>query len=530
MKTVTALLNFAKLQAYGLRLFFDKERETLSSFPFFLFFAVLLHFTALATFSISIDDEQGALRTLHEVWIEQGRWTNYLFQTFLLPNTTVPYLPNLLLVFFVTLAYLFFIKVFDLKINFYTYALFPIFCAFPTWAFIGEFYANLAVTGLGVLLISLAACHFRWTIVEPIIKSEKIQYQQLSYLLFFQSLLVATAVGIYQTLFFAFASMCLSIMVFIILTKKVSFHEIFRALALLALLLLTSLIVYYIIQSLALFLTGLNTSYVNNFISTALFDAPFSTLRKALSKMNSVYMGAASLYGTSLSAMGFLLLLGMCTIIFAKQFSGNFKLKIIIFGLAIATLIFPFALDVLGGGHMPLRSLLGVPYVLWFFALLASMNSQKLIRGLAVLLLIIGTFQILYATSLYSASAQLTLKHDELLAASIYQRIAEANPNFDREKSYQIYFFGAKPMVSIYPNVPTTTMAASFFSWDEGNPYRMINFMKLLGFNNLQKLDTSQYNKFTSYIEAMPIWPSLGSVKMVDDVTLVKLGNTGSNI
>ena len=84
---------------------------------------MLLHLTALTTFSVSIDDELGAFRTDHGIWIAQGRWATYLFQTFLLPNATVPYFPNLLFNFFVTLAYLFIIRALDLKINFYTYAL-----------------------------------------------------------------------------------------------------------------------------------------------------------------------------------------------------------------------------------------------------------------------------------------------------------------------------------------------------------------------------------------------------------------------
>jgi hypothetical protein len=118
----------------------------------------------------------------------------------------------------------------------------------------------------------------------------------------------------------------------------------------------------------------------------------------------------------------------------------------------------------------------------------------------------------------------LTQKHDEMLASNIYQRIAEVNPDFDREKPYRVYFYGAKHMETIYPNPSSSTMASSFFSWDNGNPNRMVLYMKLIGINNLEPIDKSQYDKFAHYLVSMPVWPASGSVKVVDDVTLVKLG------
>jgi hypothetical protein len=506
----------------------EKEQATLRSFPMFFVFALICCFTALTTFSLSIDNEMSAIRSQHIGWVSEGRWGMALFQILIMPQAVVPYLPNLLFIFFMSIAYLFIIRAHDLKVNFYTYALFPIFCAFPTWSFLSSYYANIPPTGLGVLLVSVTAWLFRWYILEWIITDKKIKWGPTCYVLSIQIVLLATAVGIYQTFFFAFASIALSIIVFTMLIKEINVRKIIKALIFLGLLMVLALALYYLIHHLALWCSRFEVIYLKGFYNQKIFfNSPLEITQKVFFEAMKIYGGQKSLYGTSLQAIGFLVILGLCALIFNNSKMTTFKGKIITVGLAIIILGAPFILNFMAGGEMPLRTFVGVPYIIWFFSLLALTSSQYIIRALAIILLLAGVYQIFYANSQYAASMQMIEKQDEMLALSIYQEIVKVHPDFSRHRIYPVIFHGAKLSSTIYPDVPTTKVAGSFFSWDGGHPFRMVVYMNLLGFNNLQLgvLPSAEYpDKAARHFQEMPIWPALGSVKVVEGVTLVRLG------
>ena len=110
------------------------------------------------------------------------------------------------------------------------------------------------------------------------------------------------------------------------------------------------------------------------------------------------------------------------------------------------------------------------------------------------------------------------------LAAQIYDRIALEVPDFDRSKTYRVDFYGAHEFQTAYPEIKHSTLAASFFEWDGGNPYRIAVFMNVMGYSNIEALDPATRKAFLPEIQTMPIWPQRGSVKVVEDVVLVRLG------
>lgn len=505
----------------------EKEKTTIKSFPIFFILALICCFTALTTFSLSIDNEMSAIRSQHIGWVSEGRWGMAFFQILIMPQAVVPYLPNLLFILFVSMAYLFIVRAHDLKVKFYTYALFPIFCAFPTWSFLSSYYANIPPTGLGLLLVSIAAWLFRWCILELIIMDKKFT-RQIYYVLFVQTVLIAIAIGIYQSFFFAFASMVLGIIIFTMLMKKINLTKIIKALMFLGLLMVLGLIFYYLIHYLALWCSRFEVVYLKGFYNQDIFfSSPMVVTQKVFFEAMKIYGGQKILYGMTLQAIGFLVLLGFCALIFNSSKTMTYRGKIISVGLAVITLGAPFILNFMAGGEMPLRTFVGVPYVIWFFSLLALTGSQQIIRILAIILLLTGVYQIFYANSQYAASMHMIEKQDEILAASLYKEIVKANPDFYRHTVYPVAFHGTKEMSTVYPDVPTTKVAGSFFSWDGGHPFRMIVYMNLLGFNNLALATPSspeERDKFARNFQEMPIWPTEGSVRVVDGVTLVRLG------
>lgn len=64
---------------------------------------------------------------------------------------------------------------------------------------------------------------------------------------------------------------------------------------------------------------------------------------------------------------------------------------------------------------------------------------------------------------------------------------------------------------------------ASFFEWDNGNPYRMNLLFKTVGENNFEVVLPDENNQLLMKSKEMPCWPYNGSVAYMEDVVVVKL-------
>src|SRR5205814_250551 len=113
--------------------------------------------------------------------------------------------------------------------------------------------------------------------------------------------------------------------------------------------------------------------------------------------------------------------------------------------LAAAVLLVPLVMMALAP-DLPLRSLVGVPYAIWFFGYLATSHRLHIPRMLGTLIAAVSAFQFAYLLSLYAANNTLTESHDRMLADAIYLRVASVNEAFDRRRPYPVDFFGAKSM------------------------------------------------------------------------------------
>ncbi|RVB27062.1 hypothetical protein EN918_25495, partial [Mesorhizobium sp. M7A.F.Ca.CA.004.05.1.1] len=121
----------------------------------FAIFAAM-YFSELASFPLSVDEEVTAFRTDASVWIIQGRWGAYLIERFLIPHPVMPFLAPAVFGAGCVAAYLLVMDVINKQeLSIAEYACFAIFCAFPTWFFIVEFYSNIAAIGVGLFATAL---------------------------------------------------------------------------------------------------------------------------------------------------------------------------------------------------------------------------------------------------------------------------------------------------------------------------------------------------------------------------------------
>lgn len=495
------------------------ENFNLREFGIFFGIAALLHIYELSVFSLSIDDEYGAYREFPSVWIADGRWVSYLIERFILPQPVMPFVPNLIFCALIALSYMLVIRAHRLSVDWRVYISYPIFCAFPTWWFISEFYSNLPSAAIGTFMVSLSIFLFSR------IESELGSYRPT--LLFKTSLAPALALAIALGSYQAFLMMYIAMGVGIVLLTNANMvefdrvgHKIERIFRL-AFVAWLGLIIYLAINRLANYFSPTGYDYIGSFwrIHDFLND-PIGVFRLVVLEMLSIYSGSSEKFGVSIYWFGFLAIFSVAVILQGK----SLKDACIAFSLWLALVSSPFLLHFLTGAvYLPMRSMLSIAYVAWLMVILVLGARRFVSIVVAALLVFLLELQMIAVSGQYAASSFVAQAHDRMLAADIYRRMGESNPKFDRSNRIVVDVYGSKSIDTIFPSPPSSTMRASFFDWDGGNLSRMLTFMKLLGYSNVSAASPQKRKELSSQFTEMPAWPASGSVKYSDGIYLVKL-------
>jgi hypothetical protein len=126
-------------------------------------------------------------------------------------------------------------------------------------------------------------------------------------------------------------------------------------------------------------------------------------------------------------------------------------------------------------------------------------------------------------------------RHDQALAAAIYGELARQNAGAgSAQHPIKVHFSGSRPfggdnaqscdfLHRHYPIAPSTTIGASFFAWDGGNVQRIVSYMNLIGYIDLQSYVPQPQQDAKAAYASMPAWPAPGSVARFGEGFLVKL-------
>lgn len=482
---------------------------------------IFAHIFEISNFMLSIDDEYSAFRIRPEAWIWDGRWTAYLIEGFLFPQPTMPYIPNLIASFLMAFSYILILKSHSLQLNWKVYITYPIFIVFPTLWFINEFYGNMVVTAFGFLFVSLSVFILSYRSQQNNMLDFYPQFKNS----FLPAILLALSIGAYQSFLMLFIAMGTGIVVLrsIIFKNEEIFIPLLASLRYLSIIFVQGIIFYSILNYFFKYIFPSDYNYVGNFLHfNELINNPFVILKIVLREMRHFYTGSIGTYGVSLWAVGLLSVLSSIILLFTKTNIAKHQVLI----LFIILLFSPFLLNfITGGNYLPSRSLVALPYVMWLMSIILLSVKTPLKLLIALIILIFVNIQILATNGQYAASASLAQSHDRMMADDLYRRIAESNPKFDATAVSIVDVYGWQDFKTIYPSPSSSTMGASFFNWDQGNVSRMLAFMQLLGYENLQVLDRAKCKTFNEEFEKMPIWPAKDSVRLVNDVYLIKLGN-----
>ncbi|MES0195290.1 glucosyltransferase domain-containing protein [Mesorhizobium sp. M0011] len=473
---------------------------------------VAMYFSELASFPLSIDDEVTAFRTDASIWILQGRWGAYLIERFLIPHPVMPFLAPAVFGAGCVAAYLLVMDVINKQeLSIAEYACFAIFCAFPTWFFIVEFYSNIAAIGVGLFATALALWLIRKEEVSPLSPR------------FLGAVGVgAFAISIYQS--FAPAILVLGIAISILQARSGSSVSLPKDLLRIGIL-LAGAILFYVIGDIIFrsFAPGRNEYFDSLSQPNFLLQHPITVVGRVIEAIGGIYGLDQRTYGVALWAIPLLLLLGGWALL--KELP---RTKLLLTAVAFVSLLVPFGFHFLAAGSMPVRSLIGVPIAVWLFAYVAVTSRNSRIRAASAILLAVALFQIQVVQNYRQASNYLVDKHDTLLAGAIYDRLS-ATPGFDVKRSYALSVFGAQPFVTNYPKPSDSTVGYSFFEWNGGNSWRIAYYMKLLGYSNLSGSNQEQVLQTIVNLSTMPVWPAPGSVEIKDDIVLIRLGETPSS-
>jgi hypothetical protein len=244
-------------------------------------------------------------------------------------------------------------------------------------------------------------------------------------------------------------------------------------------------------------------------------------MRRVVQEASLVYSGASSRFGDDIGLATLILVLSSSVVLIASLRKG----QVIAGVLWFMVLAIPFMLHFIAGATgVPLRSLISLSYSAWLMVLiiLTAATRQGLV-WMAVPLISIYLMQLISLNSQYIASASLTQRHDELLAADIYRRLGELDDTFDGGDVIMVDFFGHKPFETVYAVAWSSAAQGSFFDWGNGNTARMLNYMKILGYQNLRVVDQNVRTSLTPTFLKMPVWPARGSVAKVDGIYLIRL-------
>lgn len=239
--------------------------------------------------------------------------------------------------------------------------------------------------------------------------------------------------------------------------------------------------------------------------------------------MKKVFLGDGLFYSKMFSVAVVIILAYALINLFLKS-----QDKIIFVLITLALVFSPFLGSIYLGNEAFVRSQFGVPFVIafgiYFLAWVNKDNKWKLGCLFIALIIAFGKANLI-ATLLYKEDMK--YRSEVTLANKISMRIESLNLGAIPESP--VVFVGHQ-----YPiNTPieidgTEIIGKTFFEQDAGTPtgsnYRILGFMKTIGYPYVNP-SMDQLNQGKEIAKNMGVWPNADSVKLVDDIIVVKLSN-----
>lgn len=288
---------------------------------------------------------------------------------------------------------------------------------------------------------------------------------------------------------------------------------------------------YFAIQQALLHIAHTEHTYIESYWHPELLlQETWKVLSKTAEYIISVlFTGTADFYIDRIISLPVLMAACLATILMAViNQRTNWQRIAKVGGLLFLVLFTPFCLHLINNGQMPIRSVLALPVTVSGLFFLALTCASPAVRCLLVVVGSAAIFQCAVITVRLENSGHLALESDRLLAGRLVDKIELAMAKAETTPRY-LEIVGSHTWPENALLVKREHIGASFFEWDGGNIYRIIPFLRTIGFAELQPIPLDKRCSLGPRVQQVSTWPSDGSVQVLDDVVVVKFGDYTSS-
>ncbi len=465
-------------------------------FIFAIISYVIVYGYELSHFTLSIDEE---FITNNYQALSLGRWGHELLHKYVFHE---PYVPFASLFFALTLMAFSSVLVADyIGLSVTESIVFVVLVAsMPQFAYQAEFSQQIDTVSIAVLAATASVIFLD--------KNSKIVFILLS----------IVAVSIYQSIITVPITLFLSRTLYSILVRKeqIRFKDWMVKAVMLFVLLLIALAINNFLLILVLKIYNVSkTNYINDIIMWGKQGTAQSLIHIFTNPIGSYFR--KPVYG--------LLLFPLCIIPCIIILYNAIKEKTF---LSTAVLVFAlfgsiFMLNVVSGGGLPTRTYVSLPYV---FALLVAI-SLSLISAQNVTKLIVCSlflFSATYQSSLLFYSDEMAGQADNTFANRLLDAIYNKYPSFDPH-TVPVFFYGSYKPINNWVVGHETGFGNSFFSWDNGNDARMVNYFNVTNKAALINASVDQKYSVLNYAQSLSPWPAKDAISLENGILIIKLSN-----
>ncbi len=459
---------------------------------------IIINAIDIFTIKFGIDSEVYAIIDSPQIYYDTQRYGSWLLY-YLIPFARYHIVSQIIGIFTLTLAGLLTVSRHNLP-NSAKLLFVLLFVTYPNFAFLQYFYFQSAYNFIGLLLVVIA-----YRLIE---KNNILLYIPAVIFLFI-------GISSYQSNIAVFLSVMMINVILDYLDNKnirISIMHMIKP----TIMLIISVLIYYIIIIFAhKGLDGYHSDFIGykHGIIEGLGNA-FTNIWRVLSSNGFQGSHTANIIITVLAIVYVLYF-----IINYKKYKENIKF---IF-LMLLWLLSIFSLNIVFGSALPIRAKLAVAFYPAFILMLVYYFNNKLKCLVIILSVFIIGFHTVYIVK-YQMSYYISFKQDEVTANNIINKIYSKYPEINTGK-YKINFTGVVDNSNKHPLINGKDIfSASFFSWDGGNSYRILSFLKLLGFPaeiSLGNITDDMMNN----VKDMPAYPDNDCVQLINDTVIIKLSN-----
>ena len=494
---------------------FVKKNKIIIIFSFLV--AIFTYGYELFNFSLSIDEEIDSFRTASEayVYIFVGRWGLYFINLFFQPTSLIPYYPTIIALICLSASAAIFVtrnpgKLSSGMIFSILYISNPIHSYYLSFNTSGMYYT------MGLALTTIAYFIFKHTI-------ENRNNYLRNY--FFTILLLGFSISLYQS-HLVFFLVFVAYFIFIESLSPEGLQWKFMRRIILGLLVVVSLslIFYKIGDKLTRYYflpADLNTSiYLDNFSKWG--ELPSKQVLSNLYLETKAFLTgtgpSGGILGLSLKSIPIIILLILINVFRLKRPVLKNTISVIVF---FAMILSPFLLMFYTGAKLPVRAMIPLTLMIALLWLTEYRQAGAFLRRLMFLFALLILINNTWINTRFFYATYTSWQADRDIATRIIERIYQLDPH-KNQGEIKVAFSGNYAHQQNELFFKSETHGASFFEWNPGEPYRISPFFKTTGVNEIKTVSLNLLKDYKSEIEVMPSWPDYGSVKLFDDIVVVK--------